>query len=1142
MGLKGRAIAFCVVLVLGTVCALGAGLIWQNYQDAVRLTEEHATVHARVVRCLAEPGVLLNDRKALEEIVRSSSQDSSFVLLEIRDLDGNVLAASQVEDGFRPAVAFDPEDPLGDRIHRDSVRVQTTAYQIDVVVPIWTDRQDMDLSLLDDEAVEETKAGAIGFVRLVSSLDHADAASMRNAGASAVIAGIVIVGALIVTIVIVRKLVAPLLGLVSTTASIAGGNLAERAQEDSVAEIGVLARAFNHMASKLEESYASIEQKVLDRTSELERERRKLETEIVGRKRIAAALRESELRLRKQNAALLELARAESLYGGDLKSAAQEISCKAAETLAIERVSIWLFDEAKANLRCVDQYILSADQHGIEDSVACAAVPRYLEALRGGVPIASSMAHEDPRTFELIVARPRCQEIISRLDAPIRRGTEIVGIVCYEHAGESRSWSIEEESFAGSIADLVTCALDAQDRQRTAEQMRMAKVAAETANRAKSEFIANMSHEIRTPMNGIIGMTELALSTELSNEQVEYLSTVQSCSEQLLSLINDILDFSKIEAGKMDLESAAFDLVSLVDGVADIAGHGIVEKGIEFMCHVRPGVPQWLFGDSTRLRQVLVNLVGNAVKFTERGEIELSVEEKERTGDAMTLRFAVRDTGIGIPANRMSYIFESFTQADGATTRKYGGTGLGLAISKQIVDLMGGTMMVESEVGRGSTFYFDVDFKAADPSMVECQSVGRGTIETEALLANHRILVVDDNATNRKILEEALVSWECVTRSTSSGGEALELLREYAALGTPFELVILDVQMPGMDGFEVESSIRNDAQFGHPTVVFLSSIGNTGTRIEMLQSSSARYLNKPIKRSTLFDTLMNVFDANANPPAPRVRQVPELYRRHGTTGHVLVVEDNPVNRRVAASLLERLGLTVFTANNGLEALQALEQGTFDLVLMDVQMPTMDGLEAARRIRLQPKYSDLPIIALTAHAARSDRDRCICAGMNDYLTKPVNRNELKSLMEKWLPSDTSNSDGDSPRETSTPGEARSAVTDPVHIERALDQMGGDVELLHDVLRTFMETIPDLLGTIRAASTQADAKQLCAAAHSLKGAASNICADATQAVAQQLEAMGRNGDTSSADLLVSELERHLADLEDFVKSLIDTEECA
>ncbi|HNO78276.1 MAG TPA: response regulator [Phycisphaerae bacterium] len=1142
VGLKGRAIAFCVVLVLGTVCALSAGLIWQNYRDSVRLTEEHATVHARVVRCLAEPGVLLNDKKALEEIVKSSSEDLSFVLVEIRDIDGHVLASTQIEDGFEPAVTFDSQNPIGDRIQRNSVRVQTTSDQIDVVVPIWAERRDMDLSILDDEAAEEAKSGAIGFVRLVSSLDHAQAALRSNAEASALIAGIVITAALFVTVFIVRKLVAPLHGLVSTTATIAAGNLSERAKEDAIAEVGVLARAFNHMASKLEETYASIEQKVLDRTSELEQERQKLENEIVSRKRIAAALRESELRLRSQNAALLELARAESLYQGDLRSAAQEINCKAAETLAAERVGIWLFDEANRNLCCIDQYTRSNDQHGIDDAVPCANIPEFIEALRGGSPIATSKAQVDPRTRELVALRAAGQDAQSRIDAPIRRGTEIVGVVSYENVGEPRKWFIEEESFAGSIADLVTCALDAQDRQRTAEQMQTAKVAAETANRAKSEFIANMSHEIRTPMNGIIGMTELALTTELSNEQQEYLSTVQKCSDQLLSLINDILDFSKIEAGKMELESAAFDLVMLVDGIADIAGHGIVEKGIEFMCHVRSGVPQWLLGDSARLRQVLVNLVGNAVKFTERGEIELSVKEICRKGDAAKLRFSVRDTGIGIAADRLSVIFESFTQADGATTRKYGGTGLGLSISKQIVELMGGSLQVESQIGQGSDFYFDVEFKVVG-APAECGlSKSRDACEVEASLSGRRILVVDDNATNRRILEDVLSAWECSVSSVASGPEALDLLKTNAASVSPFELVILDVQMPEMDGFEVEYTIRSNSEFGSPQVVFLSSIGTISPKSGLLESTSAHYLSKPVRQSTLLDTLMDAFDTNAQTERGQASHESPSQEEFAAPHHILVVEDNQVNQRVAASLINRLGIAVTTANNGLEALHALDHGTFDLVFMDVQMPTMDGLEATSQIRLQPKYAELPIVALTAHVARSDRDRCISAGMNDYLTKPINKDHLKLMIEKWIPQEPQGGDESLSCATSMSEEEDSVCPSPIHIERALDQMGGDVELMHEILRIFIDTAPQLLETIQTASNQNDADGLHMAAHSLKGAASNICADATQAVAFKLERMGRERDLAGADSLLSELEKHLSDLKRYITSIIDMGEIA
>jgi two-component system, sensor histidine kinase and response regulator len=644
-------------------------------------------------------------------------------------------------------------------------------------------------------------------------------------------------------------------------------------------------------------------------------------------------------------------------------------------------------------------------------------------------------------------------------------------------------------------------AVSEEAAKRAEAVMREARDLAERVARARSAFLANMSHELRTPMNAVLGFVELILDTELSSEQRRALELVRSSSEALLMILNDILDYSKIEAEHLELESIPFDVSKVVHATASLLAVRAREKHLELLADVAPEVPRVVRGDPTRLRQVLMNLIGNAIKFTEKGEVVVSVTTGAPSNGNAQLRFAVRDTGIGIAAEHVESIFKEFTQADSTMTRRYGGTGLGLAISQRLVRLMGGEVAVSSDVGRGSEFSFTLALPIETAPATRASPL--------AALGGRRMLIVDDNQTNRRILREMLAAEGIKVDEASTAADGLAALRAAASKRTPYDIAILDVQMPDMDGFQLATAVRGEKALRRTNLLMLTSAGQRGDGERCRELGIRGYLTKPISRADLLEALGTVLAGS-----PEEAGTPDVVTRHTiaesrTSLRVLLAEDNPVNQQVAVAMLVKRGHEVHVSSNGREAVDAVRERDYDVVLMDIQMPEMDGFEATQAIRALPKGKDLPIIGLTAHALSGERERCLSRGMTDYLAKPFKGHELFALVEGSV----ERGGAVASRAAEQPAEPAAPPVDLEGFRMTLREAGAE-QALYSIVDTYVRQAPDRLAALAAAAATGSGADMAKAAHVFRGASATIGARALAELLEHIETSARAGEIQDA----------------------------
>ena len=929
----------------------------------------------------------------------------------------------------------------------------------------------------------------ISTAQVLGQRSHAEVASAQTTACRRAISTLILVSVLFLgTLVLLAQRIGGPLASLHRAVEIAGqGNLDVRLQAGYSDEIGQVCRSFNNMVANLQESRST------------------LEGEIAARQQAEEALRASEEQLRKAH---------------------DELEARIRERTAAMEQERYLLHTLMDNL-----------PHNIYFKDTASRFIRINKAMATFFGLQDASEAIGKNDYDYFTDEHARQALADERDI-LQTGQPVVDKEEKEtwpdgHCNWALTTKMPLRDEAGRIVGTFGLSRDITERKQVAEALRVAKEAAEAASRAKSVFLANMSHEIRTPLNAIIGMSELVLDTSLSLRQRDFLLAVRDSGEALLSVINDILDFSKIEAGKLVLDRATFDLRdSLGDTMKSFAIRAH-KQGLELACQIHPEVPHFVTGDYNRLRQIVVNLVGNAVKFTDGGEVVLAVEPQSRSEHDVVLHFTVSDTGIGVPKDKQAAIFEMFEQADSTMTRRHGGTGLGLAIVSRLVELMDGRIWVESEPGCGSRFHFTTRLGLAEEDAATAEPA------EPPLIQGLPVLVVDDNATNRRILEEVLRNWRMVPTLASGASEGMKLMQQAQQAGTPFRLVLTDAHMPETDGFTLAGQIKQDAAMGSTVVMMLTSGSHDDDIARCEELGIAAYLLKPIKQSELLDAIKLAIGITA----PEEEASAALAQNPARVGplRVLLAEDSLVNQKLAVALLEMHGHRVTVANHGREALAAMESEDFDLVLMDVQMPELDGLETTATIRAKERQTGahVPILAMTAHALKGDRERCLAAGMDGYIAKPIHAKELFELIESMLAGREVMGTGAPPEVVSQtvpavepPPDARGPSPEPpadaMHWEgivdwaEALDAVRGDPHLLRVIVETALEEVPHLMAAIRRSVADGDAVKLRLHAHTLKGSLRYFGPIPAFDEVFRLERMAQAGDLTDANRCLAVLE--------------------
>jgi signal transduction histidine kinase/CheY-like chemotaxis protein/HPt (histidine-containing phosphotransfer) domain-containing protein len=851
-------------------------------------------------------------------------------------------------------------------------------------------------------------------------------------------------------------------------------------------------------------------------------------------KAVNQSLQTKEERLRLQQSGTLTLVKDRTIYEGSLAETAEQVTATATQALAVERATVWILDATSHTLYCLDSYERSRNRHSQEATLSQTELPAYFAALGREDVIAAAQAQQESNFQELVanVLTPRC--VTSRLDAPIRTKEGLAGVVSIEHIGPSKEWALDEQQFAQALANFMALVLEAARRRESEDALAVAKTAAEDATKAKAEFLANMSHEIRTPMNGVIGMTDILARTPLSETQRHYVDTIRNSGDTLLTLINDILDFSKIEAGKLEIQATAIDLRDLVESMAEQLAERAQRKGLQLLVEYETSAPTAVIGDPIRIRQILTNLLGNAIKFTQHGDVRVQVTvDPQQSGETgpLIVKFAVTDTGAGISPEGQAKLFQSFSQVDGSSTRVHGGTGLGLSICKQLSELMGGAIGVESVIGQGSTF------RVSLPLPIQA---GYGELSTpQPALTGLRICAAVSHLPTRQLLTRYLSTWGIAPKLADSEAEFLEQVMNELATEGGRVIALIDETFTNTTDIQLMQALKSDSTLADVGMLRLVPFIHRADVEQDPVFGRVPFVTKPLCYQSLHQALLNLLD---NKPVASLQSTTMTSPVLQLVGKVLLGEDNPVNQEIALLMLQDLGCSVTVAQNGREVVDHTMKTRYDIILMDCQMPEMDGFEATRLIRERERAIDndasrqpTPIIALTAHATAGDREHCLAAGMNDYLSKPFTLEQLQHMLTSWLPS---NATAPNPEQTESKQAAAPAKSDAAEeASPAVDrkawnsiitlQRPGKPDVLAKILSLYLEDSQQLVNKLRQGVAAGEAKLVNEAAHSLKSRSSVLGAVALSELCRQFEEMSRRGSLADAEPLLDPLESAFTD---------------